>query len=482
MPEVLKSGPENKIDAKLLDEKLGAVEKARAWSPRLVSKLEALLNTDDEYQLFRINPLKFAKERGADESEAIDLFLHAAKQGLFKMEWQLLCPSCGDTVESFGSLSNLHSHYTCQLCNVEGEAQLDNYIEVSFTVSPQVRSIRFHRPESLSLEELLFKYHFREDARLPGGPLFLEAASQLTLAAGFVAPGESKAIPLEVHEGWLAVYDPFTRSILQADVNKEGPEMPLVLPLVEGSAPVRATARPGKLSVELKNQSGKKAAYLAVVKPKGMPHYESLEFDPFLSGNRLLNTQTFRNLFQSETLGATGGIGVRDITLLFTDLKGSTALYERIGDLKAFSMVQQHFEALSKSVQKHHGAIVKTIGDAVMASFERPTDALRASLDMLAEIQAFNKQEGSDELVLKIGMHRGASIVVTLNGRLDYFGQTVNVASRVQGLAEAEEIFITDEVYTYPGVQKLLEGHPIAPQEARLRGIQKTIKVYKVSA
>jgi class 3 adenylate cyclase len=124
---------------------------------------------------------------------------------------------------------------------------------------------------------------------------------------------------------------------------------------------------------------------------------------------------------------------------------------------------------------------VKTIGDAVMASFENPADAVHAAHDMLREIEAFNREVGEREIVLKIGVHRGASIAVTLNDRLDFFGQTVNVAARVQGLADADEIFITHEVYTAPGVKDSLQGLHVTPQQATLKGVQRAVSVYRLA-
>ena len=80
-----------------------------------------------------------------------------------------------------------------------------------------------------------------------------------------------------------------------------------------------------------------------------------LNFQPFLSGKRLLISQTFRDLFRSEVIKATEGIAIRDVTLLFTDLKGSTALYQRIGDLNAYMHVQRHFERLLDVTVRHPG-------------------------------------------------------------------------------------------------------------------------------
>ena len=191
----------------------------------------------------------------------------------------------------------------------------------------------------------------------------------------------------------------------------------------------------------------KRFAFGIMQLPPGVDRPPPLHFAPFLSGKRLLTTQTFRDLFRSEVIGGNEGIGVKDIALLFTDLKGSTALYDRIGDLNAFALVQQHFEQLQGVTVRHNGAIIKTIGDAVMAAFLNPADAVQAALDMRSEIAAFNERQPDKALILKIGVHKGAAIAVTLNERLDYFGQTVNIAARVQNLADADEIFVSQDVY-----------------------------------
>jgi class 3 adenylate cyclase len=165
---------------------------------------------------------------------------------------------------------------------------------------------------------------------------------------------------------------------------------------------------------------------------------------------------------------------------LFTDLKGSTALYDRIGDLSAFSLVQQHFGRLQDATVRHNGAVIKTIGDAVMAAFLEPLDAVRAALSMRAEIAAFNRDQPNKELVLKIGVHRGAAIAVTMNDRLDYFGQTVNVAARVQALADADEIFLSGDVYDADDVAAELADLAVEPQTTKLRGIDEDVRVFLV--
>ena len=193
-------------------------------------------------------------------------------------------------------------------------------------------------------------------------------------------------------------------------------------------------------------------------------------------------TQAFRDNFRSEVIRAAEGIAVRDVTLLFTDLKGSTALYERIGDLNAYMQVQRHFERLLDVTVRRNGAVNKTIGDAVMAAFPTPADAVIAALEMREAAEELNRERPQRDFILKIGIHRGAAIVVTLNDRLDYFGQTVNIASRVQNLAGGDEICLTEEVRQAPGVEAALAGYPVRAAEAELRGVDQTTPVYFIGA
>jgi class 3 adenylate cyclase len=204
-----------------------------------------------------------------------------------------------------------------------------------------------------------------------------------------------------------------------------------------------------------------------------------MSYEPFLSGNRLLTTQTFRDLFRTEVINTNEGIAIKDITFLFTDLKGSTALYEAIGDSKAYFLVRQHFDTLGRVIAASGGTIVKTIGDAVMAAFESPTNALIASVEMLREIKAFNAMI-SQELNLKIGIHRGHSIAVTLNEHIDYFGQTVNIAARVQALADANEIYITSEVYKASNVKDVIQARHVLSEQVSVKGISEKLQVYKI--
>jgi class 3 adenylate cyclase len=234
----------------------------------------------------------------------------------------------------------------------------------------------------------------------------------------------------------------------------------------------------GPVRVEFTNATAERCPFLIV----RLDEPYGFTMGRFLSGAEVLSNQTYLDLFSAETIVAGEGLAVTRLTVLFTDLRGSTALYERIGDLKAFDLVRQHFGYLRASIRRHSGALVKTIGDAVMASFVDPLDALRAALEMQAEIARFNAGAGDELVGLKVGLHSGACLAVTLNERLDYFGQTVNIASRVQSLAEAGEIVVTDDVLAHAGADELVERHRVEPGSAELRGVAGTLAVHRIRA
>jgi class 3 adenylate cyclase len=203
---------------------------------------------------------------------------------------------------------------------------------------------------------------------------------------------------------------------------------------------------------------------------------------PFLTAKRLLTNQTFRDIYRADTLDVDQRLKITSLTFLFTDLKGSTALYERVGDLVAYDLVRQHFHVLNEIVAAEAGAVVKTMGDAVMATFPTPDRALAAALRMREEMARINAKRQNEDLLLKIGIHEWPCLAVTMNNIQDYFGQTVNVAARVQGLASSRAIFATKPVVEDKKVAKILETSGLQPtiQLAALRGVTDDTTVYAI--
>lgn len=499
--------PDFKVNEQQLDEQLSRLELARAWSPRVISKLEAFIRSAPDIDLFRVNPVQYAAERGMTESEALDLFLHAAKFGLFEMDWHIVCPHCGFIVDSLHSLSQLRNHYLCPICGAERDYSLDDYVLIAFSISPQVRDIQYHHPEQLSIQDLYFNYRLSKDivSPVPEFPSWRDLALHITKYIEYVQPGEKVTAELEMLPGPLRATDGDSRTCLQLSATHEYDERAKLIPLklVNGKfqsddpemQPRNLTRQStenqsvsfyydlerelpnGRLVIEMENLQDRRSA-LWIYHAGDMPT-PVLSLRPSLSGKKLLTTQTFNDLFRSQVINSGEALSIKDITFLFTDLKGSTAMYEQIGDAQAYFLVQQHFDALSRVISDRNGAIVKTIGDAVMAVFDSPVAATNSAIEMIDALKAFNKTI-SQELILKVGIHRGHSIAVMVNERNDYFGQTVNIAARVQALADSNEVYLTAEVYHAPGVSDTLKAHHVVPDEVLVKGVSEKLHVYKI--
>jgi class 3 adenylate cyclase len=469
-----------------LDERLALLEKARAWSPRLISKLERHIRTADDRALFRINPFTFAKEKNAAETEVIDLFLHATALGLFSMDWNLFCPKCCCIVDSFRSLKSVQNHYHCAFCATDYEAALDEYIAIAFTISPDIRTISFHDPLQLPAFDYFYQVRNTADGVLPDGVPLITVKGSMTRAVSWIPAGQTTSVEVEAAEGALLGACPASKACFFVAIEGAPASAPQVVNIPYGEVTMTYAmhqAAPGKVVFNIDNPTSELGVVCIAQLPPGFDiNTIPLSFVPFLNGKRLLTTQTFRDLFRSEVIKASEGIGVKNITLLFTDLKGSTELYERIGDLNAFSLVQRHFERLLDVTVRHDGVIIKTIGDAVMAAFLKPADAVKAALAMRSEIAAFNTGQPGRALILKIGIHTGAAIAVTLNDRLDYFGQNVNIATRIQALAEAGEICISEDVHADAEAAALLGALPVQSARSTLRGLREDFRVFRIGS
>jgi class 3 adenylate cyclase len=462
------------VDEAQLAAKIEELGTLHAASGDLRGMLEAFIRTADDADLVRINPLAFARSHGLDEAALIDLFLYGRKVGLLRMEWQYVCPGCGDIVESFYSLTSATAHYFCQICSADRDADLNDFIEITFTVSQEVRKSRFHEPSSLTPEEYFFAYRFTQNGVVPDGTPLREYLRRRAVVLAFIDAGRTATFEVRAEPDFLS----FTNGP-EVEIRKETTDEIRSVSFEYTGARSQGSHQEmdaGPVRISFTNATEQRYALLVV----NITNDFRLTMKPFLSGARMLSTQTFLDLFSSETIVAAEGLGVKRVALLFTDLKASTALYDRIGDMKAFDLVRMHFGHLRDSISANSGAFVKTIGDAVMASFHDPLDALRAALDMQARIARFNEDAGDDLIGLKVGAHVGTCLAVTLNGRLDYFGQAVNIAARVQGLSDAHEIYLTDDILSTPGADELLAGFSTEALSVRLKGVQGDMQVHRI--
>ncbi|MDM9625372.1 adenylate/guanylate cyclase domain-containing protein [Rhizobium sp. S152] len=451
---------------------------------KAVKCIEAVIKSGADRELNRINVLAFASQHGLDEEQTIAAFLHAARLGIFEMTWNVLCPGCGGVLDTGASLKSVtHDSYHCGLCAAGYEPTLDEMVEVTFTVSPRVRRIAAHDPDLLPPLEYYRQMFFSSGVDLPDdleqkfAPIMLEMID--------LSPGEKAFVSLQLPPEFVIIFDAVTHSAQFIDVKGEptSERQSLSFIVSRGHALNETVVlRPGALRLSLENNTDRRVMPNICVANDAL-HDLLGHRRPFLTAKRLLTNQSFRDIYRTDTLDVDQRLKITSLTFLFTDLRGSTALYERVGDMAAFDLVRAHFRVLHDIVASETGAVVKTIGDAVMASFPSPDRAVAAALRMRQAMMRLNAEHGADDLLLKIGIHEGSCLAVSLNDRQDYFGQTVNIASRVQGLADPDIIMTTEAVVGDARVSEILRERNISSVSriAELHGIDQRVRVFALS-
>ena len=456
--------------------------RASGASEAFSSALRKQVESGPENELAAINPFTFATQAGLGEDEAIDGFLRASRVGLVDLTWSVHCPQCRGGIEIHNTSRSIRSDgYYCTACDISPTVTLDSIVEATFTVNPRVRQIAAHHPESLPLRELLsvlFSSRLRPDS--------LTHLAQSSLAEQDLPPAQTISLTFELAPGKTSIREPVTHSAVTLMAEGERRTEPVHLAFTFPGRSARLptqTLRPGPVTVSIENPTARKLRVF--VHPVNERLREAFHrYQPYLSAKRLFTHPTFRELFRTDALDIDQQLRVESLTILFTDLKGSTELYERVGDLVAFDLVRKHFTVLERAVRANSGSVVKTIGDAVMAAFPSPKEGLNAALQMRDELEAFNRERQHEDVLIKIGLHDGPCLAVMLNERLDYFGQTVNIAARVQGLAEAQSILATPSIIDAGGVSPIIEEAKLRPaaRNANLKGIKGEMTLYEMAS
>ena len=452
--------------------------------PKVVDAIQHLIDDGADHELNRVNIIDFSNRYGLDEEKVISAFLHSARLGLFDLSWNVLCPGCGGVLGAHSTLKALRSdEYHCALCACGYKASVDEQVEATFTVSPRVRRIAAHDPDTLPIWDY-YRQMFWSSGVDFNKESFAAVANDVLLDTLELPPGERATMSLRIPSDFIIVFEPVTHAAqfikVQGEPTTERQQLSILYD--KERVPTQAKSmQPGPLRLSLENHAGVRVLPSVFVAGEAL-HSLIGKRKPFLTAKRMLSNQTFRDVFKADNLHIDQRLQITSLTFLFTDLKGSTALYERVGDLAAFDLVRAHFRALLEIIASERGAVVKTIGDAVMATFIRPEHAIVAGLRMRAAMDQLNEQRGTKDLIVKIGIHEGPCLAVTLNERQDYFGQTVNIASRVQGLSTAQEIHVTGPVLDVPAVAEILQKHSIRPiqKQAALRGIADKMVVYEI--
>jgi class 3 adenylate cyclase len=451
------------VDPTTMEHRLEALRAFERWPAAEVDRFGRALASADAWALFRINPLHFAERENFDPQMAVDLFVRGAKVGLFDLVWSCVCVFCGAIEYTYDSIDRVPNRsFHCTRCDADIGTWLDERVEVSFSIHASVAELALDPFENFASYERYFTspsvVHRADTAQyladIEFGRVLLPADGRGQIDVT-LAPGASLR---------LFSFDRHAHLLLRADESVSTDRRELEVDVLSHAFGCETTVvAAGPLRLRLFNRAPEPTGVMVLDGDVEAYHHQlqssRASMRPFLSGQMLLCTESFRQLFRVQTLDEELALNVRHVALLFTDLVASTALYDKVGDAAAYGLVRQHFRALHEATEARGGAVVKTMGDAIMAAFCSAADAVRAALDMLARIDALN-------LELRVGVHVGPAIIVHAQGRLDYFGQVVNVAARVQSLAEAGTLCLSADVLAAPYVAEILE------QTARVGGLE----------
>jgi adenylate cyclase len=417
-----------------------------------IARLQRMLREAPDVELTHIRPLAVARQWNADPWEVLSLFLHATRSGLLDFRWEILCPNCRSSREPpVKSLNGVARTSHCEICQIEFDAQFDRSVELKFAVNPAVRK--------------------RDDQTFclagPGGKPHV-------LSQAWLEPGEQRFWKLPPLTRPVRLRSPQVRGSVTIDPGELGEEHPVF---------IRTKAAGFEISYGEDNQR----SVAQVHNPNAFPVLLSLDqmgwSDDILTAARVTNWQEFRDLFSHEVISPDEDIVVGSQVILFTDLRGSTALYGRIGDAPAYALVRDHFTILTTAVRRHHGTVVKTIGDAVMACFSRVDEALEAVRDMNRDLLTPRPQQPlAAPLTLKASLHVGACLAVNANDRLDFFGSTINLAARMVSYCHGGDLAVSDEIFQRPEMEEFLKSCPASPKpsEVRFRGFNTPRRVWRI--
>ncbi len=444
----LNVGPD-KIDSNQVQHGMLRLE-ALGAPPETCQRLHHTLTEWPDEDVAGMRPLQLAEHWHTDDRDTLQTFLKATEAGMLEMHWELLCPSCRGVKAEASKLRDLNATGYCAACNLPFAASIDENIEARFYPNPTVRS-------------------FHTGAYCVGSPMNTpHRHAQTTLN-----PLDAREWVVHLDAGPYLIRSPQSRQIVNLQAQESAESSPLSVTWDGDSVtPDSATVQAGRAVIRLVNQSN-----FARTVALDNARWASTAATP----SKLLTLPDYNRLFSAEALAPGIELSISRVGLLFSDLAGSTSLYERAGEAKAFRLVTDHFQILQRAIERNGGSMVKTIGDAVMAAFPDGAKALAAALTIQSDIRTLETHGLVDvNRLVKIGVHSGPSYLVTLNDRLDYFGTTVNVAARAQHEAHGGEVVATMDVMAESRDVIAGTSTRISQFQVRLRGISEPVELYRI--
>jgi class 3 adenylate cyclase len=451
---------EQAMDTQRLDLCFSRLAQLREVDAATVHSLARWIAESSPIDRLRINPYSVAESKQLDVKPLVSAFLLGTQTELFDLSWEVHCPRCNMLTEHFASVAQAREQSSCPMCEFSFRADLSDRIEVTFSLNRAI-----------------------EDLGFP--PICLPPAVLKPIGGVACPQGQIVTIVEQLATGQYRYYCPLTLSKGVLEVAGEPSEETQSVNLTQQAgrvlSPSAVTVRPGRVQFVLSNV-GHPVSGLWVHTNVLLEDIPVSSLKRRLSGLELLHYPIYQRLFGDRVLSARERLQVSSITVVFTDITGSTRMYEEIGDPMAYNLVRDHFEIIQRVFESIGGRLVKTIGDAVMASFLSNRAALRAIEEAQRQLDKYNQTvPAAQQIHLRFGMHRGPAIVVNMNGQLDYFGRTVNKAARVQTVARSDELSVSEEVFLDPDFQAACSGSSwsdFRKSVEDLRGIAGSQRVY----
>jgi class 3 adenylate cyclase len=434
----------------------------------LLEKLTRHIATSEGRRLRHMRPFALAREFGHPKDEVLAVCLSAVRAGALNLNWNLLCPHCRDAKAQYASLGEVTPAAYCEGCNIDYEVEFDRSLEATFSPSPGLRRIR-------------------EEIYCVGGPGNTpHVVEQFTLE-----PGGTHRADHNLPPGAYRIRCEKSKTYVSIRMTGEGTEIGGEGGAKEDKAPItedRITkvriAREGFVPFFIQEPAGTlRVNYTSEAAEETFIVLERAEWaDDAATALDVAFFPEFRRIFGPDAIRPGENIAIQNVALMFTDLKGSTRMYEDIGDAVAYGVVRGHFNILSGEIRARDGHIVKTIGDAVMASFKSSEKAIEAAFAIQQKIGERNSEGADNPVIIKLGIHTGHAIAVNLNGGTDFFGTTVNIAARTQGESRGGDIVITDSVRREPAVEGFLSQAIFREEifDGELKGIEESLRLHRL--
>lgn len=395
--------------------------------PIVVDTLGQFLEHASDLEVARIRPLAFAERFRLDSKHTINAFLIGSRCGLFTLLWDILCPTCRISASTQETLATLKDHGYCEACDIRYALDLSQSVELVFRAHPELRDVE---TRTYCIGGPAWSKHVVAQIRLARGERF---ACELELSAGsYLLRGPNLGFTVNMHVGHSSNLSSVELSLTRP------PQLRTPIPLQVGSQ-----------VVHLNNDSGQDQQ---VRLERTASRHDAL------SAAQASTLAMFRELFPDQVLSAEQIVSVMVITLMRVELHGVHELYRSRGDAQAFSQIRGELEKVLQVVKDAGGAVVKTIGEGILASFASPPRAVAAAL----KLHPMSQREQTS-LPLSVAIHSGPVMAATLDDRLDYFGTTLQCLARMIALAPPHSILASDSITQGEDVRALLKesGVPI---------------------